>query len=80
MAEILLEKVVIYSLAALLCLVVVFIYLRKQKRDSKKVEAKIAKAEEVRLFEPVSLHPVSDENSCIRTGACIAVSYTHLDV
>ena len=72
MDEILLEKVVIYSLAALLCLVVVFIYLRKQKRDSKKVEAKIAKAKEEGLYEPVSLHPVIDENSCIRTGACIA--------
>lgn len=72
MDEILLEKVVIYSLAALLCLVVVFIYLRKQKRDSRKVEAKIAKAKEEGLYEPVSLHPVIDENSCIRTGACIA--------
>lgn len=72
MGEILLEKVVIYSLAALLCLVVVFIYLLKQKRDSKKVEAKIARAKEEGLYEPVSLHPVIDENSCIRTGACIA--------
>lgn len=72
MDEILLEKVVIYSLAALLCLVVVFKYLRKQKRDSRKVEAKIAKAKEEGLYEPVSLHPVIDENSCIRTGACIA--------
>lgn len=72
MDEILLEKVVIYSLAALLCLVVVFIYLLKQKRDSKKVEAKIARAKEEGLYEPVSLHPVIDENSCIRTGACIA--------
>lgn len=72
MNEILLEKVVIYALAALLCLVVVFIYLRKQKRESKKVDAKIAKAKEEGLYEPVSLHPVIDENSCIRTGACIA--------
>jgi thioredoxin reductase (NADPH) len=72
MEEILLEKVVIYASAILLCLVVVFIYLRKQRRDSKKVEAKIAKAKEEGLYEPVSLHPVIDENSCIRTGACIA--------
>lgn len=72
MNEMLLEKVVVYSLAILLCLIVVFIYLRKQKRDSKKVEAKIARAKEEGLYEPVSLHPVIDENSCIRTGACIA--------
>lgn len=66
------EQIVIYALAIFLCLVVVFIYLRKQKRDSKKVEAKIVKAKEEGLYEPVSLHPVIDENSCIRTGACVA--------
>jgi thioredoxin reductase (NADPH) len=70
--ELILEKTVIYSLAFLLCLLVVFIYLRKQRKDSRKVEAKIAKAKEEGLYEPVSLHPVIDENSCIRTGACVA--------
>jgi thioredoxin reductase/ferredoxin len=50
----------------------VFIYLRKQKRDSKKVEAKIVIAKQEGLYEPISLHPVIDEGSCIRTGACIA--------
>lgn len=70
--EVQIEQIVIYSLAILLCLVVVFIYLSKQKRDSKKVEAKIATAKEEGLYEPVSLHPVIDENSCIRTGACVA--------
>lgn len=72
MNEILLEKVIIYSVVILFCLIIVFIYLRKQKRDSKKVEAKIATAKEEGLYEPVSLHPVIDEGSCIRTGACIA--------
>jgi len=72
MDERLLEEVVIYSLVILFCLLIVFIYLRKQKRDSKKVEAKIATAKEDGLYEPVSLHPVIDENSCIRTGACVA--------
>lgn len=72
MDEMLLEKVIIYSLVILFCLVIVFIYLRKQKRDSKKVEAKIRTAKEEGLYEPVSLHPVIDEGSCIRTGACIA--------
>lgn len=66
------EQIVIYALALFLCLLVVFIYLRKQKRDSKKVEAKIVQAKEEGLYEPVSLHPVIDENSCIRTGACVA--------
>ncbi|MFZ4520686.1 MAG: NAD(P)-binding domain-containing protein [Bacteroidales bacterium] len=70
--ELLIEQIAGYGVAILLCLVVVVIYLRKQKRDSKKVEEKIAKAKLEGMYEPVSLHPVVDEGSCIRTGACIA--------
>jgi thioredoxin reductase (NADPH) len=70
--ELIFEKVATYSLAILLCLIVVIIYLRKQKRDSKKVEEKIVKAKLDGMYEPVSLHPVVDEGSCIKTGACIA--------
>jgi thioredoxin reductase (NADPH) len=70
--ELIIEKIGVYFLAILFCLVIVIIYLRKQKRDSKKVEEKIATAKLEGLYEPVSLHPVVDENSCIRTGACIA--------
>lgn len=72
MDEILIEKIVIYALVILFCLTIVIIYLRKQKRDSKKVEDKIALAKQEGLYEPVSLHPVIDEGSCIRTGACVA--------
>ncbi|MCX6305753.1 MAG: NAD(P)-binding domain-containing protein [Bacteroidetes bacterium] len=70
--ELLFEKFAAYSVAILFCLIVVIIYLRKQKRDSKKVEEKIVKAKLEGMYEPVSLHPVVDEGSCIRTGACIA--------
>ncbi len=77
MNELLLEKVVIYSVVILFCLIIVFIYLRKQSRESKQVEAKIIKAKEDGMYEPVSLHPVIDENSCIRTGACIAACPEH---
>ncbi len=70
--EMLIEKIVTYSLVILFCLVIVFIYLRKQKRESKQVEKKIAQAKLDGMYEPVSLHPVIDENSCIKTGACIA--------
>jgi thioredoxin reductase/Pyruvate/2-oxoacid:ferredoxin oxidoreductase delta subunit len=66
------EEIVIYGLAALLCLVVVWIYIWKQRRNSRIVEEKILKAKEDGLHEPVSLHPVVDINSCIQTGACIA--------
>jgi thioredoxin reductase (NADPH) len=65
------ESILIYGLAALLCLAVIFFYLRKQKKDSKTVEEKIEKAKLEGLFEPVSLHPVVDQNTCIKSGACI---------
>ena len=70
--EILLENLLIYSFIAVSCVVLIVFYLRKQKKDSRKVEEKIKIAKEEGLFEPVSLHPVVDPNSCIRTGACIA--------
>jgi len=69
--EIVIEKIVVYGSVFLLCLIVLLIYLRKLKRGSRKVEAKIAIAKKDGLHEPVSLHPVVDSNSCIMTGACI---------
>jgi thioredoxin reductase (NADPH) len=69
--ELLIENIAVYGVVILFCLVIVFIYLRKQKRESKRVEEKIATAKLEGLYEPVSLHPVVDENSCIKTGACI---------
>src|ERR1035437_8049994 len=69
--EILVENMVVYSLVFLLCLAVVLLYLRRQSRNSRKVEEKIIKAKQEGLYEPVSLHPVVNPNSCIATGACI---------
>jgi thioredoxin reductase/Pyruvate/2-oxoacid:ferredoxin oxidoreductase delta subunit len=66
------ENILIYSLAALLCIIVVALYLRKKRRESGIVEEKIRKAKEEGLHEPVSLHPFVDVNSCIGTGACVA--------
>jgi thioredoxin reductase (NADPH) len=70
--ELLFEKIATYSVVIIFCLIVVIIYLRKQKRESKRVEEKIVQAKLDGMYEPVSLHPVVDEGSCIRTGACIA--------
>jgi thioredoxin reductase (NADPH) len=75
--EQLIENIFIYSLAAILCLVVVIIYLRKKSKESKIVEEKIKIAKDVGLYEPVSLHPYIDVNACIQTGACIAACYEH---
>jgi thioredoxin reductase (NADPH) len=69
--EILIENILIYSLAAIMCVVVVIIYLRKKSKASRIVEEKIRKAREEGLHEPISLHPVVDAGRCIQTGACI---------
>jgi len=69
--ELWIENIIVYGLAILLCIVVVMIYVRIQKRKSSNVKTKIARAKKEGLYEPVSLHPVVDVNSCIKTGACI---------
>ncbi|MCX6283384.1 MAG: NAD(P)-binding domain-containing protein [Bacteroidetes bacterium] len=70
--ETLFENILIYSIVFVFCLVVVILYLRRQKRNSNLVEEKILKAKQEGLYEPVSLHPVVDQNTCIQTGACIS--------
>ncbi|MBE0637455.1 MAG: NAD(P)-binding domain-containing protein [Bacteroidales bacterium] len=70
--EVIIEEILTYALVITLCLFVVFIYLRRQKSISRKTEEKIKLAKEEGLFEPISLHPVVDPGSCIKTGACIA--------
>jgi thioredoxin reductase (NADPH) len=71
------ENILIYFLVILLCVTVVIIYLRKKSRESNLVDAKIRKAKEEGLHEPVSLHPYIDVNACIQTGACISACPEH---
>jgi thioredoxin reductase/NAD-dependent dihydropyrimidine dehydrogenase PreA subunit len=71
------ENIIIYSVAIILCIVVVIIYLRKKSRESRIVEEKVKKAKEHGLNEPVSLHPYIDVNKCIQTGACVAACPQH---
>jgi thioredoxin reductase/Pyruvate/2-oxoacid:ferredoxin oxidoreductase delta subunit len=70
--EILIENIITYGLAALVCALVIYFYLRRQSKRSSLNEAKIVLAKQEGIYEPVSLHPVVDPNSCIKTGACIA--------
>lgn len=65
------EQLIIYLIAFSLCGIVVYIYLRKQKKISQVVQAKVEKAKEDGLFEPVSLYPQINVNNCIKSGACI---------
>ena len=72
-----LEKILIYSVVGLFLVIVFYIYVRKLRRESKIVDEKIKLAKEEGLYEPVSLHPVVDVNSCIQSGACIRACPEH---
>lgn len=65
------EQIIIYSSVITFIAGVFILYLRKLKKETKISNEKIKVAKEEGLFEPVSLHPVVDVNSCIRSGACI---------
>lgn len=64
-------EISIYGFAALILLVILFIYIKKQTRESKEVDVKIEYAKSEGVHEPVSLYPVVDPNRCIKSGACI---------
>lgn len=75
--EVLIEKIAIYGIVGLFLAGVVVVYVLKLRRESRIVEEKIKLAKEEGLFEPVSLHPVVDVNSCIQSGACIRACPEH---
>ncbi len=70
--EVLIEQILIYGSVLLLCGIVVYLYLKKQKKISSITRQKVNVAKEEGLFEPVSLHPYIDLNTCIGSAACIA--------
>ena len=74
--ETMFEQILVYSVVGIFCLVAVFIYVRRQLKQSKITSEKIAKAREEGLHEPVSLHPVINHN-CIKSGACITACPEH---
>jgi thioredoxin reductase (NADPH) len=67
-----LESILIYAAVFLLCAIVVYLYLRKIKKDSHVVAEKVELAKVEGLFEPVSLHPYIDLKTCIGSAACVA--------
>ncbi|HOY06629.1 MAG TPA: NAD(P)-binding domain-containing protein [Saprospiraceae bacterium] len=67
----LLEEIIIYGVVFLFCLLVIYFYLGKQKKESRIVEGKIEQAKQDGTFEPVSLHPEINLDTCIKSGACI---------
>jgi thioredoxin reductase (NADPH) len=73
--DVLVEKILTYSVVAVFLIGIVIVYLLKQKRENKIVEEKIAVAIEDGMHEPVTLHPVIDVNRCIKSGACITACF-----
>lgn len=69
--EALIEKFLAYGVLVILVLGILFIYIRKMRRESKEVDEKIRKAKEQGLHEPVSLYPYVNAYRCIKSGACI---------
>ncbi len=65
------EKIIIYSLVFIFCIITLYLYLKKLKAGSAEVGIKINKAKEEGLHEPVSLHPVINPDTCIQSGACV---------
>lgn len=70
--EVMVEQIVVYGIVFLLCIIIIFFYVRKKKTASKITEKKIAIAKEEGLYEPVSLHPYINLNTCIGSAACVA--------
>jgi thioredoxin reductase (NADPH) len=65
------EEFIIYGLVGLICFFIIYIYLRKLKKETVDSDSKIEKAKEEGIHEPVSLYPYIDPHSCIRSGACV---------
>lgn len=72
-----LEKFLIYGAVGLIVAIILLIYLFKLRRETRRSNKKVAFAKEHGLHEPVSLHPVVDVNSCIKSGACIRACPEH---
>ena len=69
--EVLIENIIIYGFTFGIVFLVMFFYLRKTNKRSRKTEEKIVKAKEFGFHEPVSLHPVISAENSIGSGACI---------
>lgn len=69
--EALIENLIAYAIVFFIAVAIILYYLRKNKRQSYQNYAKLKKAKETGLHEPVSLHPVVNPDICIGSGACV---------
>ncbi|MCW8850205.1 MAG: NAD(P)-binding domain-containing protein [Melioribacteraceae bacterium] len=70
--EALIEYIFTIIIVVMLVVFVLYLYYRKHKDGTKINKLKIEKAKEFGFHEPISLHPVINEEICIGSGACIA--------
>jgi putative YpdA family bacillithiol system oxidoreductase len=70
--EVIFDNIIVYSIVFVLVGIIFFFYFRMSKKKSRETTEKIKKAKEFGIYEPVSLHPVVDTETCIGSGACIA--------
>lgn len=75
--EVFLENIISYIIVAGIIGFILHFYLKRNRIKSDLNIQKIAKAKEFGLYEPVSLHPVIDAESCIGSGACIEACPEH---
>jgi thioredoxin reductase len=66
------EQLIVYGTVFILCLITIYLYLRNQKKNSQKISEKVKIAKEEGLFEPISLHPYINLNTCIGSAACVS--------
>ena len=75
--EVIIENIAAYFIVIFVVAIIVYYYFKTNHKNSKTVQSKIRKARELGFYEPVSLHPVIDAESCIGSGACIAACPEH---
>ena len=67
----------IYIAVLIFAVAVFYFYIGKIKKESARSTHKIEQAKEAGTFEPISLHPHIDTNTCIRSGACLKACPEH---
>jgi NAD-dependent dihydropyrimidine dehydrogenase PreA subunit len=70
--EVMMEQILVYGTVIILCTGIILFYLRKKKNASLETDKKVVIAKEEGLFEPVSLHPYINLNTCIGSAACVS--------
>ncbi|MFA7332493.1 MAG: NAD(P)-binding domain-containing protein [Candidatus Delongbacteria bacterium] len=64
-------EALLYLASGALCALVVWLYLRREARQSGEMQHRLEEARARGLTEPASLHPRIDPGRCIGSGACV---------